>query len=70
MREYNNKQQSTIVKKKFKKSKKGNYRCCCAPSNNKNKCSRGFCCTYPQVYRRLDVMNNAKDDIKIHLKDS
>ena len=69
MTDYKSKRDSVIVKKK---NKKGNQKqhCCPPPDYNKNKCSGKFCCSYPNIYRRLDVKNSAKQDIKEHMKKS
>lgn len=48
-----NKYESMKIRKKFKKG--ANYRCCYAPTGNPGKYSGGYCCTYPQVYKRRDI---------------
>lgn len=48
-----NKHQNIKIRKKFKK--RCFYRCCNAREGNQNKISRGFCCTYPQNYKRRDA---------------
>ncbi|CAH6420367.1 Hypothetical protein HVR_LOCUS1174 [uncultured virus] len=65
-----NKHENKIIRKKFKKSI--NYRCCCAVTGNPGRFSSGYCCTYPQVYRRRDVTvqnrifcRNLDDDIQL-----
>ena len=44
---------SQMIRKKFHKGEI--YRCCDAPCGNKNKFSIRYCCTYPQVHRRLNI---------------
>lgn len=48
-----NKHESTKLRKKFRKSPQ--YRCCFPPTGNIQKLSKGYCCTFPQVYRRYDL---------------
>lgn len=48
-----NKHQNIKIRKKFRKNIP--YRCCYAKTGNINKVNRGYCCTYPQTYRRQDI---------------
>lgn len=48
-----NKHQSTLIRKKYRKSPP--YRCCAAPDHNVNKVNHGYCCTYPNLWRRLEL---------------
>ncbi len=43
---------SSLLRKKYKKSPP--YRCCGAPDYNVNKFNKGYCCTYPKVWKRLE----------------
>lgn len=47
------KHQSIRIRKKFRKNPP--YRCCYPPVGNPTKHSGGYCCTYPQLYRRRDI---------------
>ena len=46
------KQTNRQIRKKNNKSPP--YRCCLAPLGNCNKTSHGYCCTFPQYYRRIE----------------
>ena len=46
------KQTNRQIRKKNRKSPP--YRCCLAPTGNRNKAYHNYCCTYPQVYKRLE----------------
>ena len=57
----NNKRESMQIRKKFRRSRKTSKYCCCfAKTGNIQRFSSGYCCTFPQVYRRQDttVQNN------------
>lgn len=65
-----NKHTSMLIKKKSKNSKRPHYRCCVPIAGNRNKVSRGYCCTYPLVYKRQDnyvicehICRNRDDEI-------
>lgn len=49
-----NKHQNALIRKKCRK---GDVYRCCKPlkGGNKNKYSRGYCCTFPQLYKRRDI---------------
>jgi hypothetical protein len=49
-----NKFENMRIKKKFRR-KRTTYHCCYAIDGNVNKFSNGYCCTFPQVYKRQDI---------------
>lgn len=70
-----NKHDNILIRKKFHKGE--NHKCCGVISNNKQKFSVKYCCTYPQVYKRLDEKNfnirackNFDDDIYLESQNS
>lgn len=54
-----NRYEDVILKKKFHKTER--YYCCFAPRGNTQKYSKvRYCCTFPQVWRRIDKALNCK----------
>lgn len=56
---FRSKHQNIKIRKKFKKVDR--YICCYPKTDNCNKVSRGYCCSWPQLYNRLD--NKAYDNM-------
>lgn len=51
-----NKRESMQIRKKFRRNRKtAKYCCCFARTRNVQRFSDGYCCTYPQIYRRQDI---------------
>lgn len=50
-----NKHQNIKIRKKYRNRNPPKYRCCYARVGNQNKVTRGYCCTYPQNYKRRDT---------------
>ena len=48
-----NMKRNKYIRKKFHREKR--YICCYSPIGNSQKLSGGYCCTYPQTYRRRDI---------------